>query len=130
MEKYMITINAAIFFTSLIMLLIAIKKESKFWTKLKWYVVEIIAMASGKQSYFSLKRSHEIWSMYLFFAGWAKILHMMIVNDIANPLQFAINNYLIWAGPLLAIGGYYRHITQKEKLTENKDQALADTEVK
>ncbi len=130
MEKHILIANGIVLFISLIMIAIAFKKESKFWTKLKFYIVELIAMCSNKPSYFSLKRSHQIWSMYLFFAGWAKILHMMIANDIANPSAFNINSYMIWSVPLLAIGGYYNQVTQKEKLIENKDQKIVDTEVK
>lgn len=130
MEKHILIANGIVLLISLIMIAIAFKKESKFWTKLKFYIVELIAMASNKPSYFSLKRCHQIWAMYLFFAGWLKILHMMIVNDIATPSAFNINDYLIWAAPLLAIGGYYNAVTQKEKLIENKNQTVSDTEVK
>ena len=130
MEKLILIVSSLLFVLSLTMVAVAFKKESKFWTKIKWYVQEIIAMSSGKQSYFSLKRFHQITAMYLFFAGWVKILHMMIINDIANPMVFNINNYMVWATPLLAIGGYYNYVTQKEKVTENKDQQTADTEVK
>jgi hypothetical protein len=130
MEKHLLILNGMILFISLVLFFIAIKKESRLWMKAKFYIVELIAMASNKPSYFSLKRCHQIWSMYLFFAAWAKILHMMVVNDILTPQAFNINNYLVWAAPLLAIGGYYNSITQKEKGIENKNQNIADTEVK
>lgn len=130
MEKTALIISASLLLISLIIFAIAFKKESKFWIKLKWYATELIAMASGKTSYFSLKRFNQIHAMLLFLIGWSKVLHLMIVNDVANPLIFNINNYIIWAGPLLAIGGYYNYVTQKEKITENKSQEAADTEVK
>ena len=121
MEKHIIILNAAIIFISFVFMMIAIKKESAIWTKVKFYIVELIAMCSNKPSYFSLKRCHQIWAMYLFFAGWAKILHMMVVNDIANPSTFNINSYIVWSAPLLAIGGYYNYVTQKEKTEVKKD---------
>lgn len=52
------------------------------------------------------------------------------MNDIANHLNFNINNYMMWASTLLMMMGFYSHLTQKEKVVENKDQKIADTEVK
>lgn len=130
MENYIKILNIILFSISIILLCIAFKKESKFWIKFKWYIIELIAMASNKPSYFSLKRINQIGAVWTFIAGWVKVLHMMIMNDIANPLMFNITNYIGWAGPLLVIGGYYLNKTQEEKVIYNKDQKIADEEVK
>lgn len=101
-------------------------KEPLFtWNNFKFLVREVIKMISNKDSYFSKKRAIEILSMTIFFHVWSALAVKMLGVDTD------INTWLIWAAPLLAIGGYYLNATQKEKLTntlktdESKVQANA-----
>jgi len=130
MEKYLTIVNVVLFIVSLIILLIAMKKESKFWIKIRWYIHELIAMASNQPSYFSLKRVLSIIAGFVFFSVWIKLAHVIIINWINNPLLMNMQDALMWASALLMMMGFYSHLTEKGKVIENKNQILSDSEVK
>jgi len=91
------------------------KKYFFGWTNIKWFIKEIAALYSGKNSYFSKKR---IESGIAFIIGqWG-----MIYFIIQNISTMSTSDIVLWSGVEFAIAGYMLNQIQKEKLTNNSEE--------
>lgn len=90
------------------------KKYFFGWTNIKWFIKEITALYSGKNSYFSKKR---IESGIAFIIGqWGMVY--FLVNNYAT---MSASDIVLWSGVEFAIAGYIVNQIQKEKKFENED---------
>ena len=91
------------------------KKYFFGWANIKWFIKEIAALYSGKNSYFSKKR---IESGIAFIIGqWG-----MIYFIIQNISTMSTSDIVLWSGVEFAIAGYMLNQIQKEKLTNNTEE--------
>jgi len=91
------------------------KKYFFGWANIKWFIKEIAALYSGKNSYFSKKR---IESGIAFIIGqWG-----MIYFIIQNISTMSTSDIVLWSGVEFAIAGYMLNQIQKEKLTNNSEE--------
>lgn len=91
------------------------KKYFFGWTNIKWFIKEIAALYSGKNSYFSKKR---IESGIAFIIGqWGMIYFIM-----QNISTMSTSDIVLWSGVEFAISGYMLNQIQKEKLTNNTEE--------
>jgi len=91
------------------------KKYFFGWTNIKWFIKEITALYSGKNSYFSKKR---IESGIAFIIGqWGMIYFIM-----QNISTMSTSDIVLWSGVEFAISGYMLNQIQKEKLTNNTEE--------
>ena len=90
------------------------KKYFFGWTNIKWFIKEITALYSGKNSYFSKKR---IESGIAFIIGqWGMVY--FLVNNYAT---MSASDIVLWSGVEFAIAGYIVNQIQKEKKFDNED---------
>ena len=91
------------------------KKYFFGWANIKWFIKEIAALYSGKNSYFSKKR---IESGIAFIIGqWGMIYFIM-----QNISTMSTSDIVLWSGVEFAISGYMLNQIQKEKLTNNTEE--------
>jgi len=76
------------------------------WNNLKLILKELVKMVSNKDSLFSLKRFQTIVAFFIFIQGAVYVLYNFVDT---------VEKFIIWATPLLLIGGYNIIQTQKEK---------------
>ena len=87
-------------------------KESIFktgffgWNNFKWVIKELIKMLSNKDSLFSYKRFQTTIAFFMFVQGAMYVLYKYVDT---------VEKFIIWASPVLLIGGYTLVQTQKEK---------------
>ena len=85
-----------------------IKQKITFWSKIKFYVKELIKMYSGEESFFSKKR---VESGVAFFIGQFGMVYFLIINI----STLTATDMSLWAGIEFAVAGYMISQIQKEK---------------
>ena len=93
------------------------KKKKWFfgWTNIKWFIIELVNLYTGKPSYFSKKR---IESGIAFVVGqWG-----MIYFILENLPKMTTSDMVLWAGVEFAVSGYMINQIQKEKKEIKQDE--------
>jgi hypothetical protein len=79
------------------------------WTNIKWFLKELLAIGSGKSSYFSKKRIESGISFTIAQAG-------MILFLIKNVDKMDVYDICLWAATEFAVAGYMiSHIEKSKK---------------
>ena len=76
--------------------------------KIKWFFSELLAMYSGKSSYFSKKRIES--GVAFLVAQWGMVFFLL-----EKHADLSMTDMLMWAGAEFAISGYMLSQIQKEK---------------
>jgi hypothetical protein len=94
----------------------SVKKNwfSLAFSKVKWLITEIVAIYSGKPSYFSKKRIES--GIAFVIAQWGMIYFLL---EHINKLS--MGEFLLWAAAEFAVSGYIINQIQKEKKSESTD---------
>ena len=85
------------------------------WNNCKWFIIEIRKTFSNEPSYFSSKRIER----YLLFMGAFTSVMFYIWTHTKTLLYTEI---LALTGALFLYAGYTLNVTQKEKITDKKDE--------
>lgn len=83
------------------------------WDNIKWFIKEIIAIYSGKPSYFSKKRVES--GVAFIIAQWGMIF--FLTQKYSN---LTMGEFLLWAAAEFAVSGYIINKIQKEKEQEQQ----------
>jgi hypothetical protein len=79
--------------------------------KIKWFFSELVAMYSGKTSYFSKKRVES--GVAFIIAQWGMIFFLLEKHS-----TLSMGEFLLWAGTEFAVSGYIINKIQQEKKSE------------
>ena len=79
--------------------------------KVKWFFSELIAMYSGKPSYFSKKRIES--GVAFIIAQWGMVFFLLEKHS-----TLSMGEFLLWAAAEFAVSGYIINKIQQEKKTE------------
>ena len=90
--------------------------ESKNWfsrsvDKIKWLFTELLAMYSGKSSYFSKKRVES--GIAFIIAQWGMIFFLL-----QKYSTLSMGEFILWAAAEFAVSGYIINKIQQEKKDE------------
>jgi hypothetical protein len=93
-----------------------VETVSKKWyslafDKVKWFFSELIAMYSGKSSYFSKKRIES--GVAFIIAQWGMIFFLLEKHS-----SLSMGEFLLWAAAEFAVSGYIINKIQQEKKTD------------
>lgn len=80
--------------------------------KIKWFFSELLAVYSGKSSYFSKKRVES--GVAFIIAQWGMIFFLLEKHS-----TLSMGEFLLWAAAEFAVSGYIINKIQQEKKTEN-----------
>ena len=78
--------------------------------KIKWFFAELLAMYSGKSSYFSKKRVES--GVAFIIAQWGMIFFLL-----EKHATLSMGEFLLWAAAEFAVSGYIINKIQQEKKT-------------
>lgn len=81
--------------------------------KVKWLFSELLAMYSGKSSYFSKKRVES--GVAFIIAQWGMIFFLLEKHS-----TLSMGEFLLWAAAEFAVSGYIINKIQQEKKTESE----------
>jgi hypothetical protein len=87
------------------------KWYSLAFDKVKWFFSELIAMYSGKSSYFSKKRIES--GVAFIIAQWGMIFFLLEKHS-----SLSMGEFLLWAAAEFAVSGYIINKIQQEKKNE------------
>ena len=87
------------------------KWYSLVFDKVKWFFGELIAMYSGKPSYFSKKRIES--GVAFIIAQWGMIFFLLEKHS-----SLSMGEFLLWAAAEFAVSGYIINKIQQEKKSE------------
>jgi hypothetical protein len=87
------------------------KWYSLAFDKVKWFFSELIAMYSGKSSYFSKKRIES--GAAFIIAQWGMIFFLLEKHS-----TLSMGEFLLWAAAEFAVSGYIINKIQQEKKNE------------
>jgi hypothetical protein len=87
------------------------KWYSLAFDKVKWFFSELIAMYSGKSSYFSKKRIES--GVAFIIAQWGMIFFLLEKHS-----SLSMGEFLLWAAAEFAVSGYIINKIQQEKKTD------------
>jgi hypothetical protein len=87
------------------------KWYSLAFDKVKWFFSELIAMYSGKSSYFSKKRIES--GVAFIIAQWGMIFFLLEKHS-----TLSMGEFLLWAAAEFAVSGYIINKIQQEKKNE------------
>ena len=87
------------------------KWYSLAFDKVKWFFSELIAMYSGKSSYFSKKRVES--GVAFIIAQWGMIFFLLEKHS-----NLSMGEFLLWAAAEFAVSGYIINKIQQEKKNE------------
>jgi hypothetical protein len=91
------------------------------WTNIRKFILEFIKIYSNDKSFFSKKR---IESSVAFVIGqWGMIYYL--IKSIDN---MSTTDITIWAGVEFCIAGYIIHEIEKNKVRDNKQKGVDNTE--
>lgn len=79
--------------------------------KVKWLFSELLAMYSGKSSFFSKKRVES--GVAFIIAQWGMIFFLL-----EKHATLSMGEFLLWAAAEFAVSGYIINKIQQEKKTE------------
>jgi hypothetical protein len=82
--------------------------------KIKWFFGELLAMYSGKPSYFSKKRVES--GVAFIIAQWGMIFFLLEKHS-----TLSMGEFLLWAAAEFAVSGYIINKIQQEKKTETEN---------
>ena len=83
--------------------------------KIKWFFGELIAMYSGKSSYFSKKRIES--GAAFIIAQWGMIFFLLEKHS-----TLSMGEFLLWAASEFAVSGYIINKIQQEKKSETSSE--------
>jgi hypothetical protein len=83
---------------------------TKVTDKVKWFFGELLAMYSGKSSYFSKKRVES--GVAFIIAQWGMIFFLLEKHS-----TLSMGEFLLWAAAEFAVSGYIINKIQQEKKT-------------
>jgi len=88
----------------------SVKKNlfSLAFSKVKWLITEIVAIYSGKPSYFSKKRIES--GIAFVIAQWGMIYFLL-----EHHSKLTMGEFLLWAAAEFAVSGYIINKIQSEK---------------
>ena len=89
------------------------KWYSLAFDKVKWFFSELIAMYSGKSSYFSKKRIES--GVAFIIAQWGMIFFLLEKHS-----SLSMGEFLLWAAAEFAVSGYIINKIQQEKKKESE----------
>ena len=89
------------------------KWYSLAFDKVKWFFSELIAMYSGKSSYFSKKRIES--GVAFIIAQWGMIFFLL-----EKHATLSMGEFLLWAAAEFAVSGYIINKIQQEKKKESE----------
>jgi hypothetical protein len=81
--------------------------------KIKWFFSELLAVYSGKSSYFSKKRVES--GVAFIIAQWGMIFFLLEKHS-----TLSMGEFLLWAAAEFAVSGYIINKIQQEKKTESE----------
>lgn len=95
---------------------VAVEEPKKNWffrsiDKIKWFFGELVAMYSGKPSYFSKKRIES--GVAFIIAQWGMIFFLL-----EKHASLSMGEFLLWAAAEFAVSGYIINKIQQEKKTD------------
>ena len=95
---------------------VTVEEPKKKWffkiiDKIKWFFGELIAMYSGKSSYFSKKRVES--GVAFIIAQWGMIFFLLEKHS-----TLSMGEFLLWAAAEFAVSGYIINKIQQEKKNE------------
>lgn len=91
------------------------------YSKIKWFITEIINIYPNKPSYFSKKRVES--GVAFAVAQWGMITFLLKKMD-----TLTMGEFLLWAAAEFAVSGYIINKIQKEKASDsNSIDTSADT---
>jgi hypothetical protein len=85
------------------------------YSKIKWFVTEIINIYSNKPSYFSKKRIES--GVAFIIAQWGMIFFLL-----EKYKTLTMGEFLLWAAAEFAVSGYIINKIQKEKEQGSESQ--------
>ena len=85
------------------------------YSKIKWFVTEIINIYSNKPSYFSKKRIES--GIAFIIAQWGMVFFLLEKHEVLTMGEF-----LLWAAAEFAVSGYIINKIQKEKQQNSETQ--------
>ena len=83
--------------------------------KVKWFFTELLAMYSGKSSYFSKKRVES--GVAFIIAQWGMIFFLLEKHS-----TLSMGEFLLWAAAEFAVSGYIINKIQQEKNSETPSE--------
>ena len=83
--------------------------------KIKWFFGELLAMYSGKSSYFSKKRVES--GVAFIIAQWGMIFFLLEKHS-----TLSMGEFLLWAAAEFAVSGYIINKIQQEKKNETPSE--------
>jgi hypothetical protein len=89
------------------------KWYSPLTDKIKWFFSELLAMYSGKPSYFSKKRIES--GVAFIIAQWGMIFFLLEKHS-----TLSMGEFLLWAAAEFAVSGYIINKIQQEKKNESE----------
>jgi hypothetical protein len=94
----------------------------KISDKIKWFFIELLAMYSGKPSYFSKKRVES--GIAFIIAQWGMIFFLLDKHS-----TLSMGEFLLWAAAEFAVSGYIINKIQQEKKSESSSSSSESTEM-
>jgi len=85
------------------------------YSKIKWFITEIINIYSNKPSYFSKKRIES--GIAFIIAQWGMIFFLLEKHE-----TLTMGEFLLWAAAEFAVSGYIINKIQKEKQQTNQSE--------
>ena len=79
------------------------------WENTKWVIKELVKMYSNQPSFFSYKRFQMGTAYFMFTQG-----SMYVLTNFVKSVQ----DFTLWAIPVLLVSGYTLNAVQKEKITD------------
>ena len=83
--------------------------------KIKWFFSELVAMYSGKTSYFSKKRVES--GVAFIIAQWGMIFFLLEKHS-----TLSMGEFLLWAAAEFTVSGYIINKIQQEKKSETPSE--------